>query len=320
MGQGADMIGQAREMHAEVTSRAAWVDLRRGQEANLRQRLRNDLRIRLRAKVLRLATRGLVVAVRVLGLHSRGVRNAADIRLVELDFDFPHLPPAFDGYAIIHMSDLHADAFPPAIAAARRAIVGRRADMCVLTGDYIRGSRDSFDPALPPIRALLNEVETTDGIFGVLGNHDGVDAAQALERLGVTMLINQSVTIRRGDDAIHLTGTDDVHHFASPATNAALAAAPAGLKIALVHSAEQADQVAAAGFDLHLSGHTHGGQVCLPGGKPVLTLMRRYRRYARGRWQHGAMQGYTTTGVGVSGAPLRFNCRGEVALIRLHRR
>ena len=93
---------------------------------------------------------------------------------------------------------------------------------------------------------------------------------------------------------------------------------PEGFKIALIHSPEFVDAAAENGFQLYLAGHTHGGQVCLPGGWPIITHMTRYRRYARGLWRHGEMVGYTSTGVGVSGLPVRFNTRGEVALITLH--
>ena len=71
------------------------------------------------------------------------------------------------------------------------------------------------------------------------------------------------------------------------------------------------------GFRLYLAGHTHGGQVCLPGGRPIITHMSRHRRYARGLWRHGAMVGYTSTGLGVSALPVRFNSRGEVVMITL---
>ena len=101
------------------------------------------------------------------------------------------------------------------------------------------------------------------------------------------------------------------------AARQALAGAPEGFKIALIHSPELADAAAENGYQLYLAGHTHGGQVCLPGGWPIITHMNRYRRYARGLWRHGDMRGYTSTGVGVSGLPVRFNTRGEVALITL---
>ena len=76
---------------------------------------------------------------------------------------------------------------------------------------------------------------------------------------------------------------------------------------------------AECGYDLYLAGHSHGGQVSLPGGLPVFTQMTRLRKYAVGRWSREAMVGYTSTGVGTSALPVRFNTRGEVALIELRR-
>ncbi len=114
-----------------------------------------------------------------------------------------------------------------------------------------------------------------------------------------------------------MTGTDDVYYYYTDAARAALDAAPDGFKIALIHSAELAEVAANAGFNLYLAGHTHGGQVCLPGGMPIITQMSCDRRYASGLWRHGSMNGYTTTGIGVSGLPVRFNTRGEVVLITL---
>ena len=153
----------------------------------------------------------------------------------------------------------------------------------------------------------------------ILGNHDSADMAAAFEKIGITVLLNESRSIRREGAEIHLTGTDDVHYYYTDQARAALDGAPAGFKIALIHSAELADAAAAAGFRLYLAGHTHGGQVCLPGGRPIITHMSRHRDYALGLWRHGSMTGYTTTGIGVSGLPVRFNSRGEAVIVTLRR-
>ena len=105
---------------------------------------------------------------------------------------------------------------------------------------------------------------------------------EAFEGLGVTMLVNETLSIHRNNARICITGIDDVHYFCTDAARAALARAPDAFKIALVHSAEFADVAAASGFNLYLAGHTHGGQVCLPGGRPILTHMTCHRRYASG--------------------------------------
>ena len=97
----------------------------------------------------------------------------------------------------------------------------------------------------------------------------------------------------------------------------ALERARAYFSIALVHSPELYDSAADQGVALYLCGHTHGGQVCLPGGWPIIKNVARGRRLYRGLWRHRDMVGVTSTGVGTSGIPVRFNTRGEVLLLRL---
>ena len=100
---------------------------------------------------------------------------------------------------------------------------------------------------------------------------------------------------------------------------AALADMPGGYRILLKHSPELLDEAAAANVSLYLRGHTHGGQICLPGGITIMTNIRAPRRYASGLWRHGDMAGFTTIGAGVSVMPLRFFSEGEVAVITLRR-
>jgi predicted MPP superfamily phosphohydrolase len=256
-------------------------------------------------------------SLRVLGLYERGMRNAMDIRLNRLDLWFKSLPAEFDGFRLLQLSDLHVDYLPETLQAALDLTGDVEADICVLTGDFRRRVKGSFDDILPAMERLTSQISTPQGTYAVLGNHDCADMVEPFEALGIRVLINETHTILRGGATLHLTGTDDVHYYYTDAARKALAVAPEGFKIALIHSPELADAAAENGYQLYLAGHTHGGQVCLPGGWPIITHMNRYRRYARGLWRHGDMRGYTSTGVGVSGLPVRFNTRGEVVLITL---
>ncbi len=259
------------------------------------------------------------LGLRLLGLFERGRRNAIDIRLRRLELRFPGLPPAFDGFRLLQLTDLHVDALPEAMEAARRIAAEQEADLCVLTGDYRFRVSGPHAQILPGLRALRDSLRTAEGVVAVLGNHDSAAMVEDFEALGIRVLVNETMSLARAGETIHLTGTDDVHYYFTAAACEALAAAPPGFKIALIHSAELADVAAEQGFALYLAGHTHAGQVCLPGGRPILTHMSRFRRYAAGLWRHGAMQGYTSSGVGVSALPVRFNCPGEVVLITLRR-
>ncbi len=302
----------------------------RGREAWRRRRIEMEARGerispvgrhgRYRWKLLKVAVAIFGLGLRAVGLFERGRRNALDVGLTRLELAFDDLPPAFDGFRILQLTDLHVDALPPAMDAAREIAAGAEADLCVLTGDYRFRVQGPYEQILPGMRALTAALRTRHGVCAVLGNHDCAAMAEAFEALGIRMLVNETISLGRDGQAIHLTGTDDVHYYFTEAARDALAEAPAGFKIALIHSAELADVAAGHGFQLYLSGHTHGGQICLPGGSPALTHLSCFRRYARGLWRHGAMQGYTSTGVGISALPVRFNNRGEVVLITLRRR
>ncbi len=256
-------------------------------------------------------------ALRLAGLFERGRRNALAIVLNEITIEIGALPKAFDGFRLLQLSDLHVDGLPGLKDAICRLVAPIEADLCVFTGDYCEQVTAPLEHILPDIKAITAAISSRHGVLAILGNHDRAETVEAFEGLGIKFLVNETFSLEREGARLHLTGTDDVHYFYTDAARAALAAAPAGCKIALVHSAEFADVAAENGFHLYLAGHTHGGQVSLPGGMPIFTHMTRFRRYARGLWRHGQMTGYTSLGVGVSGLPVRFNTRGEVVLITL---
>lgn len=258
-------------------------------------------------------------SMRLLGLYARGRDNALAPRLVERSFSFPDLPAAFDGYRILHVSDPHLDCLPELAGVARQMLSGVSVDLVAVTGDIQGAPEAPVARATIPLANILAGPRVRDRTVAVLGNHDSAIMAEALEHFGMTTLINESLTIERDGERLVLTGLDDVHRFYTPAAKSALTAAPSGFRIALVHSPEVADYAAAAGFSLYLCGHTHGGQICLPSGRSIFTRLRRCRFGAQGEWRVGAMIGYTSNGLGVGEVPLRFNCRGEIAVITLRR-
>ena len=252
-------------------------------------------------------------------LHDRGMRNALDLRTTRFELTFDRLPKAFNGFRILHLSDIHFDSLPGLTARVLPMVAGEPVDLCVLTGDYLMNVGGPHGHVVPDLAALVDAVRSRHGLVAVLGNHDPADMVPSLESLGIRVLIDETITIEDGGEAIHVTGTDDVHYFHTERAGAALRDAPEGFRIALVHSPEIAGLAARAGFDLYLTGHTHGGQVCLPGGRALITHLVCHSNLARGLWRLGGMQGYTTTGVGVSGIPVRFNTRGEVVVLTLRR-
>ena len=257
--------------------------------------------------------------LRLTPLHRHGRLNALDLQLTKFELAFPELPRQFDGYRILQVSDTHLDAFPSIADVARKLLEGLEVDMLAVTGDVHGDHRASIARSVGLLAQALDGVRVRDHRVAVLGNHDTLAMVDALQRTGFEVLINRSLVLRRGGKSLRITGLDDVNCFYTEAARAALDDHAGEFRIALVHSAEVADYADEAGYALYLCGHTHGGQICLPGGRPLVSQLRRCRHAARGLWRQGSMIGYTNRGLGVSGPPVRFNCRGEAALITLRR-
>ena len=157
-------------------------------------------------------------------------------------------------------------------------------------------------------------------VHAVLGNHDSIRMVPGMEARGFPVLMNEMVLVRRGDADLALAGIDDAHFFRTHNLHKALAdVAPGACTVLLSHTPEPYRQAAHAGVSLMLSGHTHGGQVCLPGGVPILVDTATPRAYVRGAWRYRAMAGYTSVGCGASVVDVRLNCLPELTLHRLQR-
>jgi uncharacterized protein len=252
------------------------------------------------------------------GLYRLGVRNALDIRLTQNTVWLPHLPPEFDGFTLLHLSDLHLDMHPQLLDRIMTLIAPLSFDTALITGDFRAQTHGPFDATLAAaerLRPLLG-----DSLYAILGNHDSIRMVPALEAMGYRLLLNESVELTRGSDQIYLAGVDDPHYFrADNLEKAALSIPRHATSILLSHSPELYRNAAHAGFDLMLAGHTHGGQICLPGGIPIFCNMRGPRRYCRGAWQFEQMQGYTSVGSGFSVVEVRYFSRGEITLHTLRR-
>jgi hypothetical protein len=142
--------------------------------------------------------------------------------------------------------------------------------------------------------------------------------APALEAMGVQLLVNQVMPLSRNGDRIHLAGIDDAHFYRMDNIEKVALQIPDGeFSILLSHTPEIYRQAAHAGFDLLLSGHTHGGQLCLPGAIALTLDSVLPRCMGAGPWRYGPMLGYTSVGVGSSIVPVRMNCPPEITLHQL---
>lgn len=254
--------------------------------------------------------------LRLAGLHRSGVRNAANVELRTNRIRSGKLPADFDGFRILHLSDLHTDMSAPAMQQVVRLVRDVGYDICVMTGDFRGKTFGPFAPclqALQPVIAALHKP-----IYGVLGNHDTVRMLPALEDMGVRVLMNECISLERGFARIRLAGIDDAHFYR--VDNIEKAAEQIGegeFSVLLSHSPEIYRQAAHAGFDLLLCGHTHGGQICLPGGIPITLDSALPRRYGAGAWRYHGMAAYTSVGAGSSVVAVRLNCRPEITIHEL---
>jgi predicted MPP superfamily phosphohydrolase len=256
--------------------------------------------------------------LRLTGLYWRGQRNTERIEIRHNHIVRPDIPPKFEGFTILHLSDLHADMNPGAMQRLIELLREVQYDICVLTGDYRGQTFGPFDAALEGVAQVRTHLKEL--VYGVLGNHDTIRMVPGLEEIGIRMLLNESETIMRDDQQIHLAGIDDAHYYRVDNIEKTASGIPHGeFSILLSHTPEIYRQAAHAGFKLLLSGHTHGGQVCLPGSVPI-TLDSVLPRYlGSGPWKYHNMVGYTSVGVGSSIVAVRFNCPPEITLHHLQR-
>ena len=268
----------------------------------------------------RILETAIVVSFRALGLYQRGRRNALDVRVARLRLEFADLPSEFDGLTVLQIGDVHGDGFPEIGKAIARAVRGAHCDVCLLTGDYRFHVDGPWDGLMAIMEEILAAVSARDGVLGILGNHDSIAMVEPLRKLGIEMLLNESWVLERGDARMVFIGVDDPHYYGCDDIEAAVAGQPNdSFRLLLAHSPEIAEQAASLGVGLYLCGHTHGGQITIPGVGPLVTMSNCPRSITSGVWGVDAMTGYTTRGAGCSGAPLRFNCPAEVALIELRR-
>ncbi|OOY93918.1 metallophosphoesterase [Solemya velum gill symbiont] len=254
--------------------------------------------------------------LRITGFYGRGWRNTLNIHVRNNDILLDNLPPEFDGYTILHMSDLHADMNPPAMEALINTVGELEYDICVLTGDYRAQTSGSFERVLQEMETLCENLSSP--VYGILGNHDSIRMLPDMESMGIQMLLNEQVSLHRGEESISLAGVDNPHYYrVDNVEKAAENIPPDNVSLLLSHTPEIYRQAAHAGFDAMFCGHTHGGQICLPGGVPITLDAKLPRHMGKGAWRYNSMQGYTSAGAGTCIVSVRINCPPEITLHRL---
>jgi predicted MPP superfamily phosphohydrolase len=236
------------------------------------------------------------------------------------------LPEAFHGFRIALLGDLHFGPYAgkAQVERAVRLALAFNPDFTILTGDFV--SRPLFQSAgiagarhAEPCAQVLQQL-TVAPVVSILGNHDHWNGAgfvaEALDSHGLTVLRNQSYPLERAGQRIWIVGVDDVLERAQNLDKALHGVPTAETTIVAVHEPDFADEVATRSVDLQLPGHSHGGQVRIPGlGAPILPVLG--TRYPIGLNRVRELQVYTNRGIGVVTPPVRLNCPPEVTLITL---
>jgi predicted MPP superfamily phosphohydrolase len=252
--------------------------------------------------------------LRMVGLAGWGRRNMLAVRRQENILHMRGLPAAFRGARVLHLSDLHADIDDGIVPAVIRAIGDWAYDAVVLTGDYRAHTHHEWNGALKLCGELARTLRPGVPVFAVLGNHDPLEMVPGLEALGWRVLLNEAAPWRRGDAELWIAGVDDDHTYQTADLARARAAVPGNAcALLLSHTPSLYALAAQAGFAGFLCGHTHAGQICLPGGFALLNNARGTpRRFVRGAWEFQKMSGYTSAGAGACRVPARFFCPPEV--------
>ncbi|MGO4474710.1 metallophosphoesterase [Massilia sp. 2TAF26] len=264
----------------------------------------------------------VAVPLLALAVTAIGFINARRLaRVVKVDVPIAGLPRELEGYAIAQISDIHVG--PTIKRAYLNAIVNKvnslKADAIAVTGDLVDGSVQRLAMHTQPLERLA----APDGVFFVTGNHEYYSGAEQwiaeVRRLGLRVLLNEHVIRRRGQAAVMIAGVTDytAQHFnplhkSDPQQAAAGAPDNVAVKVLLAHQPRSAPAAADAGFDLQLSGHTHGGQffpwnLFVPLQQPFVAGLNRVR----------SLWVYTSRGTGYWGPPKRFGAPSEITLVRL---
>jgi uncharacterized protein len=268
-------------------------------------------------RITAMATIAMAVFATLIGLFNARRRAA----VVEVKVPVANLPPELHGFSIAQISDVHVG---PTIKqkyvdAIVEAVNGLDADVIAVTGDVVDGSVRQLASHVAP----LSRLRSRHGTYFVTGNHEYYSGAQAwtseFQRLGMRVLMNEHVVLHHRDRQIVVAGVTDfgAHHFdprhrSDPSVALQGAPASAAVKILLAHQPRSAAAAAAAGFDLQLSGHTHGGQFW-----PWNHFVRFQQPFTAGLNRLQDLWVYVSRGTGYWGPPKRFGAPSEITRIRL---
>lgn len=249
-----------------------------------------------------------------------GIVTRNRFRVSEVKIPIPNLPKDLDDLRIVQVTDIHLSPFLSEREFARVVDMANetRPHLALVTGDLITRRGDPLDACLRQLARLRAEA----GVLGCLGNHEVYARVEnyvttEARRIGIEFLRWQAKVLQFGSARINFAGVDYQKMHASYLVGAEAMIVPGALNVLLSHNPDVFPVAAARGYDLTISGHTHGGQVDVEILHEHVNVARYFTRYVRGLYQEGKSSVYVSTGIGTIGAPVRLGAPPEVSLIRL---
>lgn len=247
--------------------------------------------------------------------------EARALKVRRLTLDFPTLPASFDGFTVLHISDLHLLKFGTIPRQMLRVLPTLPADIAAFTGDYKRHAYSDDAPIPAWMGRIVRACRTREGAYAVLGNKDNRNMKAVFAPFGLDVLLDESRTIERGGACLHILGLLNRNPVRRPGEAArVLDRFPKKhFRILLAHTPDYAKLAAERSIDLMLAGDTHGGQVLVPILGAIKVKSRLGRRYCRGVVHEGPTTLHISSGCGTANVPFRFRCPPEITLITLRR-
>jgi predicted MPP superfamily phosphohydrolase len=226
----------------------------------------------------------------------------------------PGLPEALRGLRIIQLTDIHlTEHWWPAYDEIIQRINANPPDLLFITGDFVWQKWDNRH-VVPLMRRLVDPLRAKSGIYAVLGNHDGEQVGPYIAASQARLIEGEMLTIDVRGQKVDLIGMNGATRY-DPDYNmlhAILRREKSPLRIVLAHYPDTYRRIASAESDLFFAGHTHGGQICLPGGFPLITHDSLPRKYAKGIHRIDNTWLVISRGIGFTSIPVRMFCPSEV--------
>jgi predicted MPP superfamily phosphohydrolase len=240
-------------------------------------------------------------------------------RVVRMTLEIPGLPAAFDNYQVVHLSDVHCGPWtrPRQVRRWVERINAMAPDLVAVTGDLITTGSEY----VAAVSEELGALRARDGVFACMGNHDyftdGEAFARSLDRAGLNVLRNRGQSIERDGEHLYVAGADDTWTRRADLPAALDARPPRTATLLLAHDPMLFTEAAAAGVELTLSGHTHGGQFAIPGLHRRFNLARFASPFTVGLYRLGSCILHVSRGAGTTGPPIRLGAPPEISLLTL---